>query len=156
MFRKILALFSLVGVLLSLGLWVTSFWGIERVGDERTVRCALHRGRLTIGRWSINYPIDPRATAGRSSRWVCTGFHGFETNWALEYYLTPLVGLHAQSLWIVRLPLWIPTLLFGAGLLFACARARPLRKRTRLGLCLNCGYDLTGTPDRCPECNTLT
>ena len=47
-----------------------------------------------------------------------------------------VLGLLLLVLWIVRLD------------------KRDPHRRTRLGLCLNCGYDLQGSIERCPECNT--
>jgi hypothetical protein len=50
----------------------------------------------------------------------------------------------------VAVPHWFVALVlaFGPGLEIL----HRLRRRTRLGLCPRCGYDMRATPDRCPEC----
>jgi hypothetical protein len=56
--------------------------------------------------------------------------------------------------WAIGLPMWVLVLL--TGLLPAIHLRRTLRTRRyrKTGRCVVCGYDLRGTPDRCPECGT--
>lgn len=50
-------------------------------------------------------------------------------------------------------PLWVLLLVFGyATWRLRFAPANLLRRRRKLGLCLNCGYDLRASEGRCPEC----
>ncbi|MHC4094085.1 MAG: hypothetical protein ACYSVY_28055 [Planctomycetota bacterium] len=58
----------------------------------------------------------------------------------------------------VRFPLWLPFALFALYPAVAFIRG-PLRRwrRSRKGLCVKCGYNLTGLPEpRCPECGAPT
>ena len=55
---------------------------------------------------------------------------------------------------IVAVPYtWLAGLATGAAVPFALATWRAGRRK-RSGLCANCGYDLRGSTDRCPECGT--
>lgn len=56
----------------------------------------------------------------------------------------------------VMAPYWFFVMCFGILPLRAALRYKKARRRRRRGLCVTCGYDLRGTPDRCPECGLET
>jgi hypothetical protein len=54
-----------------------------------------------------------------------------------------------QCLWLVSAP---ATLLFA---LLARRARQEMKRRARLGLCLQCGYDLRASSGCCPECGAV-
>lgn len=61
-------------------------------------------------------------------------------------------GKQGQWFMLATVPHWLPLgLLCIPPLLAARIRLRQWRRK-RNGLCLNCGYDLRGSPEGCPEC----
>ena len=63
-----------------------------------------------------------------------------------EWYVVPI--------WPAFVALTVLAAVTGAPAAGACVRARTSRRRMRLGLCADCGYDVRASPDRCPECGT--
>ena len=72
---------------------------------------------------------------------------------------TYLAGLAASgsSLWSYSSSMAIPVgaILCGVLPLIALVRRGTAVKSSSRGLCVQCGYDLRATPDRCPECGTI-
>ncbi len=145
MLRKTLTTLSLIGLLLSVGLWGLSnfLW----------VRATFNRGGvgmiLTTYAGGVHWSVYKRPANYRIVRW----------EWSRRprpyYYPRVTTYYDAGDHWVYNLAFWTPTLLFGTAAVLL--PRRPLeslrrRKRKKLGLCLQCGYDLRASKDRCPEC----
>jgi len=102
-----------------------------------------------------------------SIRWLCQPAKGFAVNEL--YYLVPTrphwlgfqitadsthhPGLDSVFHGVV-VPFWLVGLLSIVPALLAVRKPLCERWRRKHGCCVNCGYDLRATPDRCPECGT--
>ena len=166
MLRKTLTILSLIGLLLSVGLWGVSYF--DFIYEEKYQVLRLHSGCIEWTRrntsnaskmqdWIDNkglgyyYPRRLMTTsriAGREYPVLAFGgFNGLGTIWRPQHRM--IAARFVRS----RLPLWMPTVAFGLALLLC----RPLhfhrrRKRKKFGLCVKCGYDLRESKERCPEC----
>ena len=144
MLRKTLTILSLIGLLLSVGLWGVSYHLRPRfcwVSLTATRMCISSRGAMIF----VAYDEKRRSLSG----WAFLGFdqQGYET------FLKPEVRIPwGRAALRVVAPLWIPTVLFSAYPLYLKSGVHRRRERKKLGLCLKCGYDLRASKDRCPEC----
>ena len=148
MFRKALTILSLIGLLLSVGLWAVSYLNVEYVSSRRQTRSIrVANGLLRVSQSMLIYQETNSSWLGLHS----SGFTGFDTSW------TPSYSHNKNSrfgYWRVEIPFWIPASLFSIVLLPPLVQSYRRRKRRKLGLCVNCCYDLRGSQDRCPECRT--
>ncbi len=135
MIRKALTILSLIGLLLSVGLWALSCLYAVVLVAEDGVFCGVVYGVAMIG------DTDRVTPAG----WHHGRFGVSLIRWWQFSDDDPAVRL-------VSLPLWIPSLLFGAWPAWLLFPVHRRRKRKKLGLCVKCGYDLRGSKERCPEC----
>ncbi len=146
MLRRLLTILALVGLLLSVGMWGVRYFHFHYIGPSQHVPTL----ELLDGcfRWNVpNFVNQDIYQCGEiicGSGLIVEGFKGLHT-----YWLPHVEGRLASSR-SIRVPLWIPAL--GCASMYFWVSHLHYRRRKKLGLCLECGYDLRGSKDRCPEC----
>ncbi len=154
MIRKTLTILSLIGLLLSVGLWGASYFNLSYRSRPIIIRVSQGAISLERGLDILVARVQALRRAHGSDRisrlpdgvvgWHVGGFEDLSTDWR------PSMDSNG-----VIVPLWVPSVI--CALLSYFTGFLPLyrrRKRKKLGLCLKCGYDLRASKDRCPECNT--
>jgi hypothetical protein len=73
------------------------------------------------------------------------------------FYFQALIQNPQMHAWILTFPLWPLAVAMGMpwAIWVVVHRRRIQQYFIEKGLCLNCGYDLRATPNRCPECGTI-
>ena len=150
MISKTLTIFSLIGLLLSVGLWGVSYWGVRYAwGTNAAIwQFSFVSGAIKVVRLELATPHRIAKSGVPPHRVRIQGFNGWWTIWR------PRCTMSRRRYGAVVLPLWPLAMIFGSTLwvTWKPLRSYRRRKRKKLGLCLKCGYDLRGSKDRCPEC----
>ena len=135
MFRKAIIVVLTLAAVGTGGIYVASIWvvcGLFNFAEDASV--AVARGALAI---VLAHLVDPQPFECIPRR-------------AGRLLLLPKTEQHG-----VLIPLWIPLLVFATYPTIALIRGPLLRRRRRRkrGLCVKCGYDLTGNVTGvCSEC----
>lgn len=167
----LVAFASLAGTAISSGLWMRSRFvtDIVVITESRLTDTLIYSsdGQLALHREAGFAPDGgcmPRryqtASAEPARAWNVAHFAGdADQSGALRPFSCSFRGIPvsdgSRALgFSLGISYWLVTLITLPGwLAFLAYRLRQSRRRD---LCRKCGYDLRGTPDRCPECGTHT
>jgi hypothetical protein len=166
-FSTLAIVVSLVACAATIALWIRSYGvcdNVQRFEGDRAVGCSTTRGDLCLAwEWAnspgafasfpsgFSYRTEPAIDANAIPPW-----QGFRVD-ALGFHFGTKRG-YLGSWRLVILPLWFVSSVFLIWPMWrACDWWKGIRRRLRAadGKCVSCGYDLRGSPDRCPECGTV-
>ena len=158
-FINLVAAVSLLLCVVSLTLWVRSHIvadQLSRGGVGWYVLIDSDHGVLAYVIADESTPLDPPYPWRRSSVYGATFGGGFDATVgsSVSHWTSGTANVRQRAWWVshwvicaatIWLPLW-------------CSVSQWKRKhkqRLKEGRCVNCGYDLRGTPNRCPECGMV-
>ena len=143
MIRKTLTILSLIGLLLSVGAWGVSYYDVSYMSSDGRKAAVLIQGCVGLAlyqRGTLPFPFPVG--------WSLAGFTGLETFW---WNPDGYVIRNFPEEWRCVFPLWIPVLIFVIWPLWLISPTSRRRKRKKLGLCFQCGYDLRASKERCAK-----
>lgn len=147
--RKFLSRFLLAMSVLSVAMWAASYarFFYRAPNSLFGFQTGTVQVQFKSTPWKQRPSPWPDSVAYRLG-WHYMGYRGLATRWWPA-------GTRRANFWAVHIPLWMPAVLFGASFRYVYPPYRRYKRRKRLGLCLTCGYDLTGNESgKCPECGT--
>jgi hypothetical protein len=139
--------------------WVESRDGWLRVvaarpwPESRGVRWLFGKSAWSSVPYGIVLITPEQLWGDRSGTNIMRG-HGYAVTGRRAKVPGPQVQFAMPSVphWIVATACALPPLAWSA---VVVPKRLRLRRRQRRGLCLVCGYDLRGSPERCPECGKI-
>ena len=170
MLRKTLTILSLIGLLLSVGLWGASCSSLKYGLQTNRHVFELGGGDLKLT-WStlpmartpqltrplpgaiFVHMVQPASGKPTAVAYIEPGFGMYKGDPSILPSLLPDISL-GGGLNHILLPLYLLFLLFAILPAHGLLLIRRLRARLRSGLCVKCGFDLRASKDRCPECGT--
>jgi hypothetical protein len=148
--------FSLLICVFSLALSVRSFWVGDGLTSGRT-RLASSNGDLMADFWVSDQPLNRpwfEHWSGEARSYKAKSLWGVQPGLAPIGFAYDVIRDPKWRNYRIMVPLWFIALI--AMILPAIwMRYRYRVNQRAAGLCLNCGYDLRATPDRCPECGAV-
>ena len=166
--RRLFALAAAVSLALcvaSLMFWMRSYWGgdvLRWYGRPYFIQVESNQGLLRVAAGELVLSGGPTPPTWMGSFWP---FRRGQSYYNAGFVREARFGFNASRFVLrrpdiragsrsVTFPHWLAALCLAAPPALSIWRWRYGRRRSRLGLCPVCAYDLRATAGRCPECGT--